>query len=810
MPNIWFPPHSGPIPPRLAEVAADLKRPLTPPAKQPSSDGVQVTDVALTKAAAARRRVNYDQPTSLLTPPLTPSSSLRTTTSVESVASAASDGAGVVDPDPSSTRYLMVSNVRKDLDPQTLKFGVLQALDSPSVENIPAGAHRDKIKGISTHFHPSQGVVILVFYDVRQASSASVILSTPTTGALAQCIGEEGTWFECSFVTAEDVLELVGGYSFVMEPPPSFGLAVEVRADDSCKNGDVDLATLLGVLKVHGGLRTLGRLEEINKTSNRQLFRVEFFDVRDNESALHALNGQTFFNLHLSVVAADVLAQLTRAPNDPNNPSLDIAPAGHKSQLRKRFLSVNTFADKAKSHEDGGEATVDSPPLFYESTSPTATTQSHESQTHRRGSEQAYLDPRPPLVKRSRSFNGRDCHVIPVEYAPQFYSGSPPLHPFQYSYAPPAMVAYGPEFDPAHFIHMNGWSFDQAMMMPTPYGGMVFPPPPPGGPWVGPPNMGAPPPPMGYVPFPSPLPSEASSLTKQPMNGPAPPPPRLAATAPPSAAPHVNNVPPRILGPNGHIPGPGSTLPVPAAVVAANNDRNQLNIARIEEGQDTRTTVMIKNIPNKMNDKDLLSYISNVCHRRVDFLYLRMDFQNGCNVGYAFVNFISVEDLLKFAKAKLGEKWNMFSSEKVLQMSYANYHPLMEERTEWQPKIFYSSGPEQGLPEPFPPPTRLRRMERGALNRGLLYGPGFNLAHAHGGGNHTNGHANNDSSSGHGRGGMPPMPAARRHQLENARPPRRQQQQRDASGGGAEDNPTPRPGALLDPSNTKKPEPGKK
>lgn len=29
----------------------------------------------------------------------------------------------------------------------------------------------------------------------------------------------------------------------------------------------------------------------------------------------------------------------------------------------------------------------------------------------------------------------------------------------------------------------------------------------------------------------------------------------------------------------------------------------------------------------------------------------------GCNVGYAFVNFIDVKDLLVFAKSKLGEKW---------------------------------------------------------------------------------------------------------------------------------------------------------
>lgn len=59
---------------------------------------------------------------------------------------------------------------------------------------------------------------------------------------------------------------------------------------------------------------------------------------------------------------------------------------------------------------------------------------------------------------------------------------------------------------------------------------------------------------------------------------------------------------------------------------------NNLNIARIENGQDMRTTVMIKNIPNKMTDKDLLSFIERVCVRRIDFFYLRMDFKNGMRI----------------------------------------------------------------------------------------------------------------------------------------------------------------------------------
>ena len=49
---------------------------------------------------------------------------------------------------------------------------------------------------------------------------------------------------------------------------------------------------------------------------------------------------------------------------------------------------------------------------------------------------------------------------------------------------------------------------------------------------------------------------------------------------------------------------------------------------------------------------------------------------------------------------------------------------IMDERESWRPKIFYSSGPNQGLPEPFPPPTHLRRKERSAHNRGALYPPG--------------------------------------------------------------------------------------
>ena len=62
----------------------------------------------------------------------------------------------------------------------------------------------------------------------------------------------------------------------------------------------------------------------------------------------------------------------------------------------------------------------------------------------------------------------------------------------------------------------------------------------------------------------------------------------------------------------------------------------------------------------------------------------------------------------------------------------------MDEREGWRPKIFFSSGPNQGLPEPFPAPTHLRRKERSASNRGALYTPGaHHLVHGHQGHHHS-------------------------------------------------------------------------
>ncbi|KAL4575561.1 hypothetical protein LXL04_022408 [Taraxacum kok-saghyz] len=101
------------------------------------------------------------------------------------------------------------------------------------------------------------------------------------------------------------------------------------------------------------------------------------------------------------------------------------------------------------------------------------------------------------------------------------------------------------------------------------------------------------------------------------------------------------------------------------------NKQYQLDLDKIVSGEDTRTTLMIKNIPNKYTSKMLLAAIDETHTGTYDFVYLPIDFKNKCNVGYAFINMISPSHIISFFEAFNGKKWEKFNSEKVANLAYA-------------------------------------------------------------------------------------------------------------------------------------------
>ncbi|KAG2203118.1 hypothetical protein INT47_004925 [Mucor saturninus] len=170
--------------------------------------------------------------------------------------------------------------------------------------------------------------------------------------------------------------------------------------------------------------------------------------------------------------------------------------------------------------------------------------------------------------------------------------------------------------------------------------------------------------------------------------------------------------------------------PAPSVPSAPVNASYKLDINRVITKQDTRTTFMIRNIPNKYSQEMVMNLINETHKNTFDFFYLRMDFKNRCNVGYAFVNFIEPKSVISFYQEREGSKWSKFNSNKRFQLSYAAIQgkkalikkfqdsQVMEQEPDYQPKLFYSSGPLKGKEQPFSRPTGNGRKAKSQTRRG--------------------------------------------------------------------------------------------
>ena len=107
-------------------------------------------------------------------------------------------------------------------------------------------------------------------------------------------------------------------------------------------------------------------------------------------------------------------------------------------------------------------------------------------------------------------------------------------------------------------------------------------------------------------------------------------------------------------------------------------EKNIINLIDIIRNKDTRTTLMIKNIPNKYNISTFLDEINLYFKDTYDILYLPIDFINNCNLGFAFINFVEPLHIILFYELYRGKKWKKFNSEKICELSYAKFQGKKE------------------------------------------------------------------------------------------------------------------------------------
>lgn len=202
-------------------------------------------------------------------------------------------------------------------------------------------------------------------------------------------------------------------------------------------------------------------------------------------------------------------------------------------------------------------------------------------------------------------------------------------------------------------------------------------------------------------------------------------------SAPSASTPSLygNPLPPRS---GSWAPGYGRQVPF------CDTEPQCVNIERIRAGLDVRTTIMLRNLPNRWQCDDLKECLDKTSAGNYDFSYLRIDFRLGTNVGYAFVNFTDPVHVISFVQHYVGNEWQPGSwPRKVAQVSYATIQGMdcliqkfrnssvMDEFPSYRPKLWYieetAADPSMiGAEKPFPEPDNYSKKQRSHDNAGAL------------------------------------------------------------------------------------------
>ena len=129
--------------------------------------------------------------------------------------------------------------------------------------------------------------------------------------------------------------------------------------------------------------------------------------------------------------------------------------------------------------------------------------------------------------------------------------------------------------------------------------------------------------------------------------------------------------------------------------VSENNSINEKNsqlivdIKKIIFLEDKRTSIMIKNIPNKFTGELLLNIINQNFKNAYNIFILPADNNKNKNYGYAFINFVSSYFIPYFYSLFDGKMWSKTNSKKICEITYSKIQGRKNLMTHYPGKIVY-------------------------------------------------------------------------------------------------------------------------
>lgn len=563
------------------------------------------------------------------------------------------------------------------------------------LRNIPPGIDDEDIRRLLLQFGPlrdlgaqhrargGRGSVLALFYDLRHARAAVRALDSTM---------HFGRRLDARFQPPLEIAPTPDA------PLPNHGTLVVFNLDVSTSAEDI--RTLFS---------TVGDVKEIRATPNKKHHKfVEFYDVRDAERAMLLLN-------KMEVAGKRIKIEISR-------------PGGRASSQAR--VSTNTPASK--------QSNASTPPYL--------------SSDALGGSQ----------VRFPLSDPHHGSTVIPSSYPPPSLAQRTPLSPAQADLHPTPMMnrsvadnssASVPVPVPMRNGHMGVNSPTSSAVYSFDDKSMVQSPPTDGGlsPFVArmvPPARKHAPAPESYIQalYNSPTSDDgpcAVPLSPNGGNEDSPPSRRGSlgdcgargnsegGSPPPSSGGRQGQ------GRHGVATSPQSGGKSGSGQHQHNNSKFVLDIRKVGNGEETRTALMIRNIPNKYNQKMLLSTLEEGHKGHFDFIYLPIDFKNKCNVGYAFINFTKPEFIEAFYKEFHGKKWGRFNSEKVCEITFARIQgrqqliahfqnsSLLLEDPKCRPVIFDSKGRQEEFPIGSHVRTRRGPSNRDGAHRGCESSPPY-------------------------------------------------------------------------------------